>query len=157
MQTSPNTNSVPTSAADGQVIQQQVFLLEDTVMTMSLAVTTISRSMTRWEKIVFPFMVGFLLLAAYGFFLIYNLTKDIHSMSNNMVQLTMTVDHNMTALAQDVSGIHQQVQQLNQRLEHIDQNMSHIAISTRRMSDDMSKVAKPIGTMNNMVPWPMMP
>jgi len=143
--------------SDHQLLQQQVFLLEDTIMTMSLAVTTISRSSARWEKVVFPFMAGFLILAAYGFFLVYNLTKDIHSMSENMVQLRVSVDHNMTSLAKDVSGLNQQVTHMNQRLEHMDQSMSQVAYSTYRMGEDINKMARPAASMNNMVPWSMMP
>lgn len=157
MEPAPSASKTAQANATGQGIQQQVFLLEDTVITMSLAVTTISRSLTRWEKVVFPFMAGFLLLAIYGFFLIYSLTKDVHSMAGNMVQLTTTVDRNMTALAKDVSGMHQQVQQLNQRLDHMDQNISNIAMSTYRMGEDMNKFAQPLGSMNNMAPWSRMP
>ncbi|MGB5640738.1 MAG: hypothetical protein WBM63_16620, partial [Sedimenticolaceae bacterium] len=35
-------------------------------------------SARRWELIVYPSLFAFIILAAYGFYLIYNLAKDVH-------------------------------------------------------------------------------
>ena len=36
-----------------------------------------TESARRWEMIVYPSLVAFIILAAYGFFLIYSLTSDV--------------------------------------------------------------------------------
>ena len=84
--------------------------LEESLETLSAAFTASAR---RWEAIVYPSLFAFILLAIYGFFLIYNLTSDVRRvadsmdhivvnmeeisvnmkvMSNNMVVMTQTLD-----------------------------------------------------------------
>jgi hypothetical protein len=170
-----HVHSVPVAAApDANYMQQQIFLLEDTVMTMSMAVTTISQAMRRWEKILLPMMAGFILLAGYGFYLIYHLTYDIGMMSNNMAQMTMTVDKNMTVIAQELRGIQKEVRtmtgevvtiddhltQMNDSMLRINENMNQMVISTNRMGTDLwdlnRSISGPMSTINNIAPWRMM-
>ena len=42
---------------------------------LSMAFETSAR---RWELIVYPSLFAFILLAAYGFYLIFSLAKDVH-------------------------------------------------------------------------------
>jgi uncharacterized protein YoxC len=168
-------------APDVNYMQKQVFLLEDTVLTMSMAVTTISSAMRRWEKVLLPMMAGFILLASYGFYLIYHLTYDIGMMSNNMAQMTMTVDRNMTVIAQEIRGIQKEVKimtdevvtmddhilKINETMLHMNESMTKIndsvaqmAISTNRMGTDLwdlnRSISGPMSTINNVAPWRMM-
>ncbi len=46
--------------------------------------TTFAASAKRWEAIVYPSLFAFILLASYGFFLIYNLTTDVRRVADNM-------------------------------------------------------------------------
>ncbi|MBT8121632.1 MAG: DUF948 domain-containing protein [Gammaproteobacteria bacterium] len=41
-------------------------------------------SARRWELIIYPTMLAFVVLAAYGFFLIYTLSKDINTLARGM-------------------------------------------------------------------------
>jgi hypothetical protein len=41
-------------------------------------------SARRWELVVYPAMLAFVVLAGYGFFLIYTLSKDIHILAEGM-------------------------------------------------------------------------
>ena len=41
-------------------------------------------SARRWELIVYPALLAFVVLAAYGFFLIYTLSKDINTLARGM-------------------------------------------------------------------------
>jgi len=168
-------------APDVNYMQKQVYLLEDTVMTMSMAVTTISSAMRRWEKVLLPMMVSFIVLASYGFYLIYHLTYDIGMMSNNMAQMTITVDRNMTVIAQELKGMrtevntmtgeivtmNNQIQKINETMLHMDGTMTHLndsvaqmAVSTNRMGTDLwdlnRSISGPMSTMNNVAPWRMM-
>ena len=61
---------------------------------LSLAFETSAR---RWELIVYPTLFAFIILAAYGFYLIFSLARDVH-------YLAMTVDSNMTVVAPFTSG-----------------------------------------------------
>lgn len=160
--------------SDASHLTQQVFLLEDTVMTMSMAVTTISRALARWERVILPMMLGFILLAAYGFYLIFNLVYDIGMISNNVAQMTMTVDKNMMAITEElkdmkrevanmsgsVNNMQKDMSQMNQGFQRLNLHVGHIDYSAEKMSTDLWEMSRnisgPMSTMNNVMPWQMM-
>ena len=159
---------------DASHLSHQVFLLEDTVMTMSMAVTTISRALARWERVILPMMLGFILLAAYGFYLIFNLVYDIGMISNNVAQMTMTLDKHMVVISdelkdmkrdvhqmsQSVKGMNNEVAQMNQNIQQLNSHVGHIDYSAEKMSNDLWEMSRnisgPMSTMNNIMPWQMM-
>ena len=49
----------------------------DMAACMDKFARTFEASARRWELIVYPSMLAFIVLAAYGFFLIYTLTGDV--------------------------------------------------------------------------------
>jgi hypothetical protein len=51
---------------------------------MEQFVNSFQQSTRRWEIIVYPAMFAFVVLAGYGFFLIYSLTGDMSSMARSM-------------------------------------------------------------------------
>lgn len=51
---------------------------------MDRFVRSFEASARRWEMVAYPAMLAFVLLAAYGFFLIYSLSKDIHTLALGM-------------------------------------------------------------------------
>ena len=72
-------------------------LLDDNASVTSLEkiYEVFAASAKRWESIVYPSMVAFIILAIYGFYLIYSLTMDVNSVvdemkiiSGNMVQIS---------------------------------------------------------------------
>jgi hypothetical protein len=52
--------------------------------SMDRFVRVFESSARRWELIIYPAMLAFVVLAAYGFFLIYTLSKDIHTLAQGM-------------------------------------------------------------------------
>jgi hypothetical protein len=103
--------------------------LEGGAECMGRLADSFEASARRWELIVYPSMVAFILLAAYVFYLIYNLTHDIADVSKSVREMTATV-------AED--------------LGEISQKMTQIATSTaymRPMSEDMRAMS---GNMNEM-------
>jgi hypothetical protein len=146
-----------------------------------MAVTTISRALARWERVILPMMLGFILLAGYGFYLIFNLVYDIGMISNNVAQMTMTVDRNMIAITDElkdmkkdvsnmsssVHGMHQEmikinqeISQVNKSVQQLDAHVGRIDYSAERMSGDLGNlnrnISAPMSTLNNVVPWRMM-
>ena len=47
-------------------------------------VTVFAAAARRWELVVYPALLAFVILAAYGFFLIYTLSKDMHLLASGM-------------------------------------------------------------------------
>lgn len=87
-------------------------------------------SARRWELIVYPSLFGFILLAGYGFFLIYNLTRDIH-------YLAISVDSNMTVMASNFQAV--------------TDNMNHLTANVRVIANNMGDISNKISTLEPML------
>lgn len=130
-------------------------------------------SARRWELIVYPSLFAFILLAAYGFFLVYSLAKDVHylavsvdsnlnrltsnmqSVSDNMAQMTA----NIRTMSGHLSEINDKVSTLGPMLETIgsmERSIQHMTQSTYIMQRDFShfnhNIARPMNFMNGMMP-----
>lgn len=131
-------------------------------------------SAKRWELIVYPTLFAFIILAAYGFYLVFSLAKDVH-------YLAISVDRNMTAMTthmqlisaevarmrSDVNTMSVSVEHMNQdvatlrpmlaSMQNMDRSMQHMTSSTAGMRDDMSvlnqNVSRPMHFMNSFMPW----
>ena len=76
---------------------------QDSMDRLSMAFETSAR---RWELIVYPSLFAFILLAAYGFYLIFSLAKDIHF-------LALSVDSNMNIMSSNLMSMTDSVGQLS--------------------------------------------
>ena len=151
----------------------------------ALSVDRLSRafenSARRWEMIVYPSLFAFIILAAYGFYLVFSLAKDVH-------YLAISVDSNMTVLASNMQAISDNVGQLSSNvrtmavsvesisrdvstlepmltnIDSMDQAMQVITRATQSMSyathnmrNDFSvmnrNVSRPMSVMNTFMPW----
>jgi len=131
-------------------------------------------SAKRWELIVYPTLFAFIILAAYGFYLVFSLAKDVH-------YLAISVDSNMTVLASNMQAISEDMAQMTANvramtasvesisqdvrtlepmltsIETMDQSMRNMTFSTANMRDDMSllnrNIGRPMSFMNWFAPW----
>ena len=131
-------------------------------------------SAKRWELIVYPSLFAFIILAAYGFYLVFSLAKDVH-------YLAISVDSNMTVLASNMQSISDNMGQMSANvrsmavgvdsiardvsalepmltsMETMDRAMQHMTMSTANMRDDMSvmnrNISRPMRFINWFMPW----
>ena len=131
-------------------------------------------SAKRWELIVYPSLFAFIILAAYGFYLVFSLAQDVH-------YLAISVDTNMTVLASNMQSISDNVGQMSANvrtmavsvdsmardvntlepmltsMQTMDRAMQHMTMSTSSMRDDMAvmnqNVSRPMHFMNWFMPW----
>lgn len=131
-------------------------------------------SAKRWELIVYPTLFAFIILAAYGFYLVFSLAKDVH-------YLAISVDSNMTVMASNMQAISEDMAQMTANvraitvsvesisqdvgtlepmltsIETMDQSMRNMTFSTATMRDDMSlmnrNISRPMSFMNWFAPW----
>lgn len=146
----------------------------DSMDRLSLAFETSAR---RWELIVYPTLFAFILLAAYGFYLIFSLAKDVHFlaksvdtnmnlMSSNMRSMTDSVGQlsaNVRTMAVSVDSMAQDVRTLEPMLTSMDsmeESMKAMTVSThyiqrdmRGMNSNMRDVSRPMTMWNSFVPW----
>jgi methyl-accepting chemotaxis protein len=135
---------------------------------------TFENSAKRWELIVYPSLFAFIILAAYGFYLVFSLAKDVH-------YLAISVDTNMTVLASNMQSISDNMGQMSANvrtmavsvdsmardvntlepmltsIQTMDRSMQHMTMSTSNMRDDMSvmnqSISRPMQFMNWFMPW----
>jgi len=131
-------------------------------------------SAKRWELIVYPSLFAFIILAAYGFYLVFSLAKDVH-------YLAISVDSNMTVLASNMQSISENMGQISTNVRNMsnsvdsmsrdvktlepmlasivnmDRSMQEMTHNTAVMRDDMSNmnqnIGRPMHFMNSFMPW----
>lgn len=131
-------------------------------------------SAKRWELIVYPSLFAFIILAAYGFYLVFSLAKDIH-------YLAISVDSNMTVLASNMQSISDNMGQISANvrtmsvsvdsmsrdvstlepmltsMETMDRAIQSMTFTTAHMGTDMSlmnrNIGRPMSFMNYFMPW----
>ena len=138
-------------------------------------------SARRWELIVYPSLFGFILLAGYGFFLIYSLTRVIHYlaisvdsnmtvMASNFQSVSDDMSHltaNVRAMAANIEDINKNISTLepmltsidsmDQTMDSMDRAIKSITYTTQNMRGDMANlnhnISRPISFMNTFMPW----
>jgi len=99
----------------------------DSMDRLSAAFETSAR---RWELVVYPSLFAFIILAAYGFYLVYSLAKDVH-------YLAISVDSNMTVLAGN--------------MQTVSENMGELAANVRTMAVSVESINDRVATMEPML------
>jgi uncharacterized protein YoxC len=132
-------------------------LFTDMAQYMSQFARSFEASARRWELVVYPSMLAFIILAAYGFFLIYKLTDDIgkivvqmDDISTSMVNINQnfssttnnmnTVSRNMVKMAGDVEEVTGYMKQMSQDIKEQNQAMGAIVVSMRDMNQSIDSV-----------------
>jgi methyl-accepting chemotaxis protein len=131
-------------------------------------------SARRWELIVYPSLFAFIILAAYGFYLVFSLAKDVH-------YLAISVDSNMTVMASNMQSISDNMGQMSSNvrtmavgvdsmardvsvlepmlttMQGMDHSMQALNYSTASMRDDMGimnrNIGRPMHFINSFMPW----
>ncbi|MCW8889099.1 MAG: hypothetical protein OQL20_00390 [Sedimenticola sp.] len=103
---------------------------KEPVYSMDRLSEAFETSARRWELIVYPSLFAFIILAAYGFFLVFSLAKDVH-------YLAVSVDSNMTVLASN--------------MQSVSDNMGHMTANIKVMSGHMAEINEKVGTLEPML------
>lgn len=122
---------------------------------------TFDNSARRWEMVVYPSLFAFVLLAGYGFFLIYRLTHDIAvlsqsvthmavivsdvmpRMSNDLTRMTGSVDNmtgNIAGMSGDIGGMTTEISSMSGQMD-----------SLTPMSKNIQSMTHNLGSMNRSV------
>ena len=130
------------------------------------------------QMLVYPAMFAFIILAAYGFYLIQSLSSDVHKMSNTMASMAGSVAKNMDSISGTMTGMSTHMDKLVVTTQSMSGDIGSMnnntnamvssigglksatydmAASTNNMQRDMwslnQSISKPLGFMNNFLPW----
>nr|VFJ90742.1 MAG: hypothetical protein BECKH772A_GA0070896_1002327 [Candidatus Kentron sp. H]VFJ91807.1 MAG: hypothetical protein BECKH772B_GA0070898_1002127 [Candidatus Kentron sp. H]VFJ98456.1 MAG: hypothetical protein BECKH772C_GA0070978_1002127 [Candidatus Kentron sp. H] len=112
---------------------------------------TFEASARRWEMIVYPSMFAFIILAVYGFYLVYSLTRDMHTLADSMdpeMQPHMDIlATNIAKLSKSVDSMSEQVTRMAQSVRNMDGTMTAMNINLTAMRGDVSNISKNMNTM----------
>lgn len=92
---------------------------------MERFVQSFQQSTRRWELVVYPAMFAFVVLAGYGFFLIYSLTNDMHTMANS---IDPHMAQNMGGMNREIENMSRNIAQLSREIEKMSQTMDAISV-----------------------------
>jgi methyl-accepting chemotaxis protein len=154
---------------------------EDLPKSMAACLDNFSRtfeaSARRWELVVYPSLLAFIVLAAYGFFLIYTLTGDVSRLARSMESVVVSMDGvvttmttvsgnvaamstNLTSIADDVGEGSETMVSMNDKLQEINETMNVMAVPMYQIRHDMAgmnhnmhKVAQPMRMMGGIMPF----
>lgn len=123
---------------------------------------------TRWRYAVFPAMVAFFILSAFGFYLIYGILQRMESISDDIARMTVLMEKSVPVISNDISDLNNSISTTLPRLENdvdsMSNNVSNIstsatsmAYSTHNMGQSTwelnRSISKPMRAMNKMIPW----
>lgn len=148
-------------AAEAKHRAQQKILdkgyVSDPVDPLERLANTFDTSAKRWEMVVYPSMFAFILLAGYGFFLIYHLTRDISVLSQNITIMTRVVTDTMPKISKDLSGMTGSINNMTGDISTMSNNVTGMTQGISKMSDQMTtlrpmsaNMAKMTDTMSSM-------
>ena len=100
-------------------------------------------SARRWELIVYPSLFAFIILAAYGFYLVYSLAKDVH-------YLAISVDSNMTVLASNMQSVSEDMHHLQANVRTMSNNVQSMAVNLSDINRNVSTLEPMLTNMNSM-------
>ena len=137
---------------------------------------TFEASARRWELIVYPSLVAFIVLAAYGFSLVYSLTNSVSRIADRMDAISVQIAYmdsiaestaRMGSIAADISVVAADMNRVAAGVDQEAATMIGMAASMETMTgamhlmrQDMAtmswnlhNVSRPMKFMNNMAPW----
>lgn len=150
----------PTGASGKDSMQEQLPKGD----AMERFVRVFEASIRRWELVIYPAMLGFVVLASYGFFLIYTLSKDISIMAagmdpelgKNLSQISESViylSENMRTMTRRVYHMSESVETMTGRMETLEYlepmltNMHGMNLSMESMDQNMRTMNLSIDAM----------
>jgi len=131
-------------------------------------------SARRWELIVYPSLFAFIILASYGFYLVFSLAKDVHylaiSVDSNMTVLAsnmQSVSDNMGKLTANVRTMAVSVEAINHKvatlepmltsMDAMEKSVRGMTFTTGLMRTDVARmnrnIGRPMSFMNPFMPW----
>ena len=115
---------------------------------------TFDSSAKRWEMVVYPSLFAFVLLAGYGFFLIYRLTHDISTLSQSVTRMAVIVSDAMPRMTKDLGTMTGSIDNMTGNIDGMTTeitSMSGQMDSLTPMSNNIQSMTHNIGNMNRSV------
>ena len=128
-------------------ILEEAYVSDKPTDPLERLANTFDNSARRWEMVVYPSLFAFVLLAGYGFFLIYRLTHDISTLSQSVTRMAVIVSDAMPRMTKDLSSMTGHISGMTTEITSMSTQMD----SLTPMSKNIQSMTHNIGSMNNSV------
>ncbi len=131
-------------------------------ITLSNFFKNFDKSLSRWERMIYPMLLVVGILGLSGFYLIYNVTRDMHqltkqvdprmeihlqSMSGDMSQLTQ----NISLMTQQITVLVERIDKMEQHIASMDGNIGTLAVDVGEMKQNVGLMTGNMAEMNQSV------
>ncbi len=137
-----------------QKILEKSFVSDKPADPLERLANTFDSSARRWEMVVYPSLFAFVLLAGYGFFLIYRLTHDIAILSQSVTHMAVIVSDAMPRMTKDLNTMTGSIDSMTGNIDGMTDemvSMSDQMDSLTPMSQNIQSMTHNIGNMNRSV------
>jgi len=135
-------------------ILEKSYVSDPPVDPLERLANTFDNSARRWEMVVYPSLFAFVLLAGYGFFLIYRLTHDISTLSQSVTRMAVIVSDAMPRMTKDMNVMTGSIDNMTGNIAGMTTeigSMSGQMDSLTPMSNNIQSMTQNIGSMNRSV------
>jgi hypothetical protein len=147
-------------------IEHELHDVEDELQDFEARQVNVTRTL---QMIVYPAMVAFIILSAYGFYLVQSLTTDVHRLTSTIANMNTSVDSNMTKITGSIASMNSQMGSLvdstgqmannivgmNGSTQDIAGNMQQMNASTQNMAVSTYNMQRDMWSMNKNISGPM--
>jgi len=150
-----NSDKQDSVAGTGKDSPRELFPEGD---AMDRFVSVFESSARRWELVIYPAMLAFVVLAGYGFFLIYTLSKDISTLAQGMdpdmgkhlghiSESVIYLSENVRTMTRRVYSMSESVETMADRMEALEY-LEPMLVNMTGMNASMGAMNQHMGSMN---------
>ncbi len=137
-----------------QKILDKAYVSDKPTDPLERLANTFDSSARRWEMVVYPSLFAFVLLAGYGFFLIYRLTHDISTLSQSVTRMAVIVSDAMPRMTKDLGSMTGSIDNMTGNIDGMTTEIGSMSTqmdALTPMSNNIQSMTHNIGSMNRSV------
>lgn len=124
-------------------------------ITLSNFFKKLDRSMSRWERLIYPMMLVIGILGLSGFYLIYNVTRDMNRLTQQidpqMEVNLQSMSSYMGKLSENISVMTEQITVLVARIDRMEGHIATMDGNIGTLAGDVGDMKRNIGLMTGSV------
>ncbi len=128
-------------------------------ITLTNFFKSFDKSLSRWERMIYPMLVIVGVLGLSGFYLIYNVTTDMHKlteqvdprMEDNLQSMSMHMEQlsrNIGIMTNQITVLVKQIDSMEQHIAKMDGNISTLTLDMGNMKQNVGLMTVNIADMN---------
>lgn len=118
-------------------VEDELHDVEDELHEFEVQQTGISRTL---QIVVYPSLVAFVVLAAYGFYLVQSLTTDVNRLTETIASMNVSVDSNLNSISGNMNNMNTQMDKMAASTESMSENISQMTGNTASMTADLQQM-----------------